>query len=183
MLHELVPPPLFQVAVLACFLLPTLLLVVSWIAPNKFSAKHRLGLAIFTAPFFAVLAGLLLIPHLATHPSVNLVDIFCAALLYVTAVMAVYSAWTLIGYGFTVSILLDVERNKVASSQAELIQSFAGGNGLPAFVRDRAALLVKMKLMTVNGSWYTISGVKALLFAQTVRFAMNIYAIRKRELN
>jgi hypothetical protein len=183
MLHSLIPPPVFQVAVLACLLLPVLLLANAWIAHNQLLAKHRLILAVAASPLFAVAIGFLFISQFVFHPSFNWTDVACAVLLYATAVMVVFSAWSLIGYGFTVSILLDATRAKVPISQDDLMQSFAGGNGLSAFVRDRASLLLRMGLMNVNGDYYTLSGFKALIFARIVRFFMYIYAIRQRELN
>ena len=183
MQHSLIPPPVFQVALLACLMLPLLLLAISWIAPNQLLAKHRLILAVAMSSLFAVTIGFLVIPQFATHSSLNWTDIACAGLFYATTIMIVFSAWSLIGYGFTVSILLDTARAKGPISQDDLMQSFAGGNGLPAFVRDRASLLLRMGLMNVNDSWFTLSGYRALIFARIVRLTMEIYAIRQRELN
>lgn len=183
MLDSLIPPPLFQMALAACLMLPVFLIAISWLAPRNLPAKTRLAAAIVVSPLVAIAGGLHLLPEPGSNPPLEWIDTCCAGLLYATAIMIVYSAWSLIGYGFTVSILLDVERAGTAVSRTQLIQSFAGGNGLSAFVHDRSALLLRMRLMEVSENWYRISGYRALLFARTVKLAMDLYAIRRRELN
>ena len=164
-------------------MLPVFLIAISWLTPRHIPAKTRLGAAIIISPLLGCAVGVMIFPELGNNPLLEWINICCAGLLYMMTIMIVYSAWGLIGYGFTVSILLDVERAGSGVSQTELIHAFASGNGLLAFAHDRSALLLRMRLMECDGNQYKVSGCKALWFARTVKLVMDLYAIRKRELN
>jgi hypothetical protein len=183
MLNSLIPPAVFQIALTACLLLPILLACISWLAPRNTPAKTRLAWSIVVSPLVAVYAGIQLIPEVNSKQAVEWINVGCAGLLYATAVMVIYSAWGLLGYGFTVSILLDVERAGAVVSRRQLIQSFADGHGLTAFVRDRSALLLKMRLMEIRENKYIISGYKSIFFARIIRFVMEAYEVKEGERN
>lgn len=181
MLGSLIPPPIFQVALAACLMLPAWLATISLLAPRKLPAKHRLASAIVASPLFAITVGIYLLPELGSIQALDWIEITCAGLLYATAIMIVYSAWSLIGYGFTVSILMGAHLAGRSLKTDELMASLAGGRGLGGFALDRISVLLRMHLLLSEGDQFRIAGTKAFRFARTVKFAMGIYSISRRE--
>lgn len=182
MIDSLIPPPEFVMALASCLMLPVWLLVISFMKPQRMNAKHRLVAAIIVAPLSVVTVGFLGFSERVFSQPAAWVDLFCAGLLYGTAVMIVYCAWALIGFGFTVSVLMDVYLAGRPLTTDELVASMADGRGLVGFVRDRAGVLLRTHLVLSEGNKCRIAGPKALRFARIVGFAMDAYSINRREI-
>ena len=181
MIAALIPQFSFVVAIGASLLLPLLLLLFSRLAPKGGNPKHSLLAAIAFAPILAVGMSMTFFDIQSelsvTAPS----DAIAALLLYVTAVMIVYSAWSLIGYGFTLSVLNAACSFDEPASVEQLAERFGGGHGLRAFLGDRMGVLLGMGLMVRSGNHCELSGCFSVRFAAAVRLAMRVYAIRARE--
>jgi hypothetical protein len=182
-LDTIIPSPVYWLSLATCIMLPVWLVVISWLAPSHLPPMNRLWIAIIAAPLFSLTAGILLFPEIWGNRPMNCIEIFCAGLLYLTAIMIAFSAWSLVGYGFTVSILMEACLTGRSLTTAQLLASFAGGRGLTGFVFDRAGVLLRMGLMLREGDRFRIAGSKALQFARVVKFAMDIYSIHRRESN
>ena len=158
-----------------------LLLLFSRVAPKGGNPKHSLLAAIAFAPLMAFGSSMVLFDVGAEASQVALGDAIPALLLYLSVAMAVYSAWSLIGYGFTLSVLNTACSLNEPASVEQLAARFGGGYGLRAFLDDRMGVILAMGLMFRSGNHCELRGRGSFRFAAAVRLAMRIYSIRARE--
>ena len=76
------------------------------------------------------------------------VDVLAGALLLFTALLAGFTLWTLVAWGFTLSMLLTLARSDRPLSLEEWIIRYTNGKPLTAFARDRLGVLFRLGLAT-----------------------------------
>jgi hypothetical protein len=182
MIEVFIPPPEFIIALASCLMLPIFLVILSNLKLQALTAKHRFISAVIAAPTLMVTLSIINISELVLLEHLNWINISCACLLYGTAVMIFYCVWALIGYGFTVSILMNTYLAERPLETDELIARMANNRGLLGFTGDRAEVLLRMQLVTYKEKKYKIAGLKALQFSRIVGFAMDTYSINSRKI-
>jgi hypothetical protein len=156
-------------AFLAALLMPGALVLLS-IGPA------RIGRIAFRVPA-AVLAaaaawGLLL----AAFPGRTLdpADLIAGCMILGTAAFCVYSAWALIVYGFTISMLVVLDEADAPLQLEDWARRYGGGRGLEAMLEDRLRVLLGMGLIAREGETVRLSGTAAKWFAGVVSISKRI---------
>lgn len=171
----------FVVAIGASLLLPVLLVLFSRLGFGRGAPKRNLLAATICAPITALGISIVFCSTQVGILGESNSELATALLLYLTAAMVVYSAWSLIGYSFTLSVLIATCEVDEPKSVEKLAARFGGGHGLRAFLEDRLGVITGMGLIFRSQNRCNISGASSYRFASVVRLAMQIYAIRERE--
>jgi hypothetical protein len=79
------------------------------------------------------------------------VDLVTGGLLLATATLAAFTLWTLVAWGFTLSMLLALARAGRPLTADEWARAYTGGRPLDAFARDRLGVLLKLGLAELRG--------------------------------
>lgn len=136
---DLLPSDIVLGALLAACLLPLLLVVLAH-GPWR---ERRPGRRFFLA------AGLdlgLWVVWIALQPAWHLADLAAGGLILLTAFLVGFTIWTLIAWGFTLTMLRAIADAGEPISEEEWVVQYTGGQTLEAFGKDRLFLLLKSRL-------------------------------------
>jgi hypothetical protein len=140
-----VPSGSIAASIITALMLPPVLATLSH-GPWKIAAPGRR---------FAIAAALCVTGwgiSLALLDEVALADATAGALILLAAVLAEFTLWTLVAWGFTVSLLAAVARADRELTLDEWAVEYAGGRPIQALARDRLGVLVRFGLATwTNG--------------------------------
>jgi hypothetical protein len=132
----LVPSAPIVAAIFASCLLPFFLLALSH-GPLRIAAPTRRFL-VAAACAVAVLVTLLILGEGGEWP-----DFVAAVALALGSLLAGFTLWTLVAWGFTVTMLRVVEEAGQVASADDWCRAYTGGHGIERFAVDRCALLVR----------------------------------------
>lgn len=107
------------------------------------------------------------------------VDVASGTLLLTTATLAGFTLWTLIAWGFTLSMLLALNRAGRALSVEEWALAYTRGRPLAAFGRDRLGVLFALGLAEVRGGVIVMTPVRGRLLARLVRLLRKLFGLPK----
>ena len=82
---------------------------------------------------------------------VNLPDAAAGVLILATALLVGFTIWTLIAWGFTLTMLRALADARRPISPEEWVVEYTGGQDLQAFGKDRLSLLLKSRLGVLEG--------------------------------
>ena len=105
---------------------------------------------------FLVAAGLdfsLWLGWLFLQPEWELADLTAGGLVLLTAYLVGFTLWTLIAWGFTLTMLRALASAKGPVSMDEWVVEYTGGHNLHAFGKDRLSLLLKSRLGRLEGEY------------------------------
>jgi hypothetical protein len=136
---SIVPPPPILASLAAALLLPLLLAVLSHRPCRIAPPGGRFLLAALAVA--AAWTGCLPFAE-------DTADLLAGALLLVAAVLAEFTIWTLLAWGFTVSLLLALARQGQAVDLDDWIESYTDGQTAESFSHDRLAVLLRFGLAT-----------------------------------
>jgi hypothetical protein len=88
--------------------------------------------------------------------------------------MAVYSAWALISYGYTISMLVALAEADKSLTIEVWSRYYGDGKGLDAMQLDRLRLLAGMRLIVKEMESVRLFGSGAKFFAGVLRFSMRL---------
>jgi hypothetical protein len=154
---DFVPTATVAVSLFACMLLPVFLLSLSHGALRVAAPGRRFVLAA-TLTWAAWLATL-------TGTSPTLVDVVAGAMLLATATLIGFTLWTLAAWGFTVSMLLALNRADEPLTCEEWAIAYTRGKALNTFARDRLGVLFKLGLATERNGQVMMTPARGRLFA------------------
>lgn len=168
---DFVPGPAVALALAACVLLPALVLVLSHGALKVAAPGRR----------FVLAAALTWVAWLATLPatSPDAVDLVTSALLLATATLAGFTLWTLVAWGFTVSMLLALTRAAGPLTVDEWVLAYTRGKPIDAFARDRLGVLLKLKLAEARDDSVVMTPVRGRLFAVAAGALRTLFGLPK----
>jgi hypothetical protein len=170
MLIDFVPSVPVALALGSCALLPLALLVLShW--PLKVTALGRRFALAALAMWTAWIAGMI-----ACVPDV--VDAVTGCLLLATATLAGFTLWTLIAWGFTLSMLLTLHRAGQPLKTDEWVAAYTRGKRLDAFALDRLGVLFKLGLAEMRDGKVVMTPGRGLLFARVAVLLRKLFGIR-----
>jgi hypothetical protein len=155
---DFIPTLTVALSLAACGLLPAVLCGLSH-GPLKVVAPGRR---------FVVAAGLTwaawLVAVVAVSP--GWVELVTGALLLATATLAGFTLWTLVAWGFTLSMLLALAHAGRPLSADEWARAYTGGKSLDAFARDRLGVLLRLGLAEVRGGEVAMTPCRGWAFAR-----------------
>jgi len=156
-------------AVLAGLLMPAALVLVS-IGPARIG---RPGLRVPAAVLACAALWAALLAARA-GPAADMSDLVAGAMLLATIALCVYSAWALIVYGFTISMLVVLDDAGAPLPIEDWSRRYGGGLGLEAMLEDRLRVLVGLGLVAREGASVRLSGPLAAGFAGAVRISKRL---------
>lgn len=156
---DFVPSQAVALSLAACALLPAVLLIVSHgparIRPpgRRFAAAALLTWAMWASAMIALRPGW--------------VDVVAGLFLLMMATLAGFTLWTLIAWGFTLSMLLALARAGRPLSVDEWAKEYTRGKSLAAFARDRLSVLLALGLAEVHGERVVMTAARGRIFAKS----------------
>ena len=159
MLIDFIPSQAIACSLVACSLLPGVLLLLSH-GPCRIPAPGRRFVVASMLTWVAWVAAMI-----AMGP--GWVDAATGLLLLMTATLAVFTLWTLIAWGFTLSMLLALARGGRRLSVEEWAEEYMNGKSLSAFARDRLGILLALGLVEVHDGRVVMTAPRGRIFANS----------------
>jgi hypothetical protein len=106
-------------------------------------------------------------------------DLFAALVLFAASLLALYTIWSLIVWGFTLAMLNVLEQRRMVDSVEAWCMAYAGNTGIDAFALNRCGLLLAARFAAFQpGGVLSITprGRRMAHFVKVVRF---IYGLDK----
>ncbi|HVA40073.1 MAG TPA: hypothetical protein VNF49_05375 [Candidatus Binataceae bacterium] len=161
------------VSLIAGALMPMALSALSRGPVRVRSGALRIGAA---ASASLLLWSALIVAWLAWRPEAKLLagDAAAGVLFIAAAALATYSAWALVAFGYTISMLVDIARVGKPVTTLGWAAAYGHGRGLRAMFEDRLRVLLAMGLVRAEGGGVSLRGASARMFAKFVRWMMHI---------
>jgi hypothetical protein len=169
---DFIPSPAVTLALVACGLLPVFLLSLSHGALWVRAPGRRFVLAAVLA--WVAWAGTVTV----VHP--DAVELLSGALLLAAATLAGFTLWTLVAWGFTLSMLLALRRAGRPLTIEEWALAYTRGQPLGAFARDRLGVLLKLGLAELRGDEVVMTPVRGRLFAKAAGVLRKVFGLPAR---
>jgi hypothetical protein len=166
---DFVPSQAVVVSLAACALLPCVLLLVSH-GPTRIGAPGRRFVVAAVLTWAAWVGAMI-----AFTP--GWVDVVAGLCLLMTATLAGFTLWTLIAWGFTLSMLLALSRDGRPLSDDEWAEEYTRGKSLAAFARDRLGVLFALGLAEVHGERVAMTSTRGLLFAKSAAASRALFGL------
>jgi len=158
---NLLPGPAQTAAICLSVALPLLLLGYAQI-PGIRGAGNRFRIGCVTV------AGLFAIACIALPGERQLDDVIGGILLLATAVLLVYVFWSLLAWGFTLTLLTSLAQAGRPLTEEQWAAAYMQGGNLGAFARNRLKLLLGSG-MVVAGNEKVSTTAKGLMVARLVK--------------
>jgi hypothetical protein len=139
------PPPAIICALVASVSLPVFVLLLS-------HGPWRIGGPMLR---FAVASGgavLVMAAGLSTGATGDWAEVTAALILFLGSLLAGFTCWTLVAWGFTLTMLGLLDERRSFSSAAEWCSAYTNSQGIEAFAADRCQLLVRVRLARPDGA-------------------------------
>lgn len=164
------PSPAIVSAIFASLSLPLFLFLVAH-SPWRPTSPMRHFLSA------AALAGGLMVALLLANGPVEWPDLLAAAVLLAASLLAGYTLWTLIVWGFTLAMLNVLEQRQQVDSIEGWCTAYAGHGGIDAFTLNRCSLLLAAGFARLPSSRelsMTPRGHLAVRFVKAVRWIFGL---------
>lgn len=168
---DLIPSAAVALSLVACGLLPVFLLSLSH-GVLKVAAPGRRFVLAATLTWGAWLATLPV-----TVP--DAVELVTSVLLLATATLAGFTLWTLVAWGFTVSMLLALNRASEPLTIDEWAMEYTRGKPIAAFARDRLGVLFKLGLAETRGCDVVMTPGRGRMFAKCAGVLRILFGIHR----
>ena len=159
-------------AILASLSLPLFLFLVAqspW--RPKSPMRHFLSAAALACGLMATL--------LLTNGRADWPDLVAALVLLAASLLAEYTLWTLIVWGFTLAMLNVLEQRRQVDSIEGWCMAYAGGTGIEAFTLNRCSLLLAAGFAQFESSNVLSITPRGQLAAQLVKAIRWIFGLDK----
>ena len=166
---DFVPTLPVALSLTACVLLPVIVLALSH-GPVKVAAPGRRFVIAVALTWTAWLAAMI-----AFSPV--WVELVTGGMLLATATLAGFTLWTLIAWGFTLSMLLALARAGRSLTADEWAFAYTRGKPLDAFARDRMGVLLKLGLAEIRGDEVSITPRRGRAFAKSAAFLRRLFGL------
>lgn len=153
----------------AVVLLPVLLLLLSH-GPLRVSAPGRRFVLAAMLMWVAWLAAMIVVVT-------DAVDLITGGLLLATASLASFTLWTLVAWGFTVSMLLALNQAGRPLTVEQWVLAYTRGQTLDAFARDRLGVLLKLGLAELHGNEVVMTSGRGRPFARLTTMLRKLFGL------
>jgi hypothetical protein len=128
---------------------------------------------------FVLAAALTWLAWLAAMVAVrpDWVELATGGLLLATATLAGFTLWTLVAWGFTVSILLALARADRPLAVDEWALAYTRGKPLAAFAQDRLGVLLKLGLAEVRDGEVAMTPRRGRAFAKAATVLRKLFGL------
>lgn len=169
---DFIPSLPVALSLAVCGLLPVLLLALSH-GPAKVTAPGRrfvLAAALAWAAWFAAMV--------VANPSA--VDALTGGLLLGTATLAGFTLWTLVAWGFTVTMLVALDRAGGPLTADEWALAYTRGKPLDALARDRLGVLLRLGLAELRGDEVVMTPGRGRSFAKLAAALRRLFGLQTK---
>jgi len=172
------PPPAISAALAASITMPLLLVGYAHGPFRRLSLGQRFWAAMGTAATLWVIMIVWLLTGAETRAYQDLMfDATAGAAILLTAGIVVYSIWALASFGFTVLMLICLDKIVEPLSLETWANSYGQGHGMRAFTQDRIAVLIGIGLADERDGKLRLIGGFAARFAAFVLFVAHVFAV------
>lgn len=170
---NLLPGPAQTVAICLSGLLPLLLLGYAKI-PGIRGAGNRFRIGCITV------AGLFAIACITLPGQRHLDDVVGGILLLATAILLIYVLWSLLAWGFTLTLLTALARAGRPLTEAQWAADYMQGGDLATFAHNRLKLLLGSGLVVAADDKIasTAKGLAIVRLVKVVRFVTGLGSMR-----
>jgi len=142
---------------------------------NHFDDPKKNLFTLIAVPLFLYFLTIFLFNNL--YDSFNFQIFFSIILLFLSTSIIVYSFWALVGYGFTINILIDIS-NSSKSLNIKQHEKLFLNYGLPIFMSDRMQILYKLKLIIKRkNKLFMVNKFYKLIFVKLIIFFKKFYKL------
>ncbi len=168
---NVIPSPILLSGIVAGLSLPPLLGILSH-GPWKIqSPARRFQIAVLG---ISMVWGLFSV----TQESLDGADVLASLMLWLTAVLATFTFWSLLAWGFTLSLLLRLASAQRPLTVDEWIASYAQGGDAETFARDRLGILFRFRLARLDGDHVRLTPGLGPWAASLVDLFRSIYGVQ-----
>jgi hypothetical protein len=148
MITDWMPPVALGAAIFCGCAMPLLLILLGRTssALRRPGPRYRVSVQAAWLLFFAALVGF----WLAGIP-IGTIDYIAGAAIMLAATVLAFIAWSLIAWGFTLSMLLALAKAKRVARLDDWIRHYTGGADFRRLAADRAAVLLVARLAVMTG--------------------------------
>jgi hypothetical protein len=166
---NILPGPLQTTAIVLSLLLPVLLFGYATIPALRLPGRRFRAAAITSA-------GLFLIACLVLPGPLDAGDVFGGALLLATAILLWHVFWSLLAWGFTLTLLTALARVEQPLTLEQWISAYMQGGDLSGFAHNRLRLLIGSGLVASGDDRITVTpfGIITVRLVRLIRFATGI---------
>jgi len=167
---DFVPSHAMTIAFAASAALPLLLILLSHGIIKVRSPGRRFLFAFFISSSLAILSAII-------WPVDDAAEFIAAICLYLAVALATFTIWTLIAWGFTLTMLLTIADAKSPWNREEWVLAYTGGKPIEQLARDRLGLLFMLRLAERSGDSVRILPGRGTLFAYATRFLRRLFGM------
>jgi hypothetical protein len=166
---SILPGPLQTTAIVLGLLLPVLLFGYATIPALRSPGRRFRTAAITSAGFFLIACLILPGPRDAG-------DVLGGALLLATATLLWHVFWSLLAWGFTLTLLTALARVEQPLTLEQWISAYMQGGDISGFAHNRLRLLIGSGMVTSRDDRITVTpfGMIAARLVRLIRFATGI---------
>jgi hypothetical protein len=123
-------------------------------------------------------AVLVMMAGLSAGATGDWVELMAALILFLGSLLAGFTCWTLVAWGFTLTMLRVLDEQRSFGSIAEWCSACTGGEGIEAFAADRCQLLVRVRLARQDRTELTVAPLGRLV-APLVRLTRRFFGLTR----
>ena len=105
------------------------------------------------------------------------VELVTGGLLLAAATLAGFTLWTLVAWGFTLSMLLALHRAARPLTAEEWVSVYTRGKPLDAFARDRIGVLLQLRLAQERGDDVDMTPGRGWMFARLTVLLRKLFGL------
>ena len=175
---DFIPPPAVYTAIISALTIIVFLFLFSHGLFKVIKPGRRFCFAVFgSLILWPVL--LWLTDALIPFNDLRLMDLIAGVFVIVTAIFVSFTVWSLLVWGFTLTMLLNLAQQDSAIELEDWINRYGGGEGLETFFRDRMEVLFRYGMAVRNGDKILLTPGRGMLTGRVVRLLKCFFGIRK----
>lgn len=163
------PSPEIQWALLWCLFSPFVLLATRWISIGT-AKRYGFAAVAVVCSYLVVFTGL----RPGSSPTLEVVS---GTALILTCLIFILGFWGLLTRGYSIAMLIALERLGGSASHAELIEAYSGGRGLHWMADKRLRGLQAFGLVVVRDGWVIVTPLHGRLALWLYRVFMKLFRL------
>lgn len=104
-------------------------------------------------------------------------ELTAALVLFIGSLIAAFTFWTLIAWGFTLTMLQVLNERRSLGSTAAWCSAATGGQGIEVFAADRCHLLIRVGLAKRDGAAGLVATALGEVTAELVRLMRHLFGL------
>lgn len=161
-------PPVIALAFAVLALLPALLILLAPLWPKP--GRRFVRCALLAASLWLILLFLL--------PEVAVLDLLAGLLLLAGGLLAAFTIWTIICWGFTFTLLIILFRSNSSLPLVDWVGLYTQGAGADRFTQDRLGVLLRLSLAKLENGQLQVTAWPGRPIVALLRTFSRLFGIR-----